>query len=203
MVATTPHFLLFAETHTGATAGRWRFVLAATDGGEQLVAGDFEPEVQGERLELLSVVRGLEALDQPSRVTIITGSRYVRHGLTHGLYQWRENDWCWERFGELVPVKHQDLWLRVDRALKFHQVDCRTLRFDAPHAPRAPIEAPRRDEPQRRNDDQARAASQADRPAPRRDQRNRPARPRSSWWADRLRHWGARLAERQPALLEH
>ena len=30
-----------------------------------------EPEISGERLELLAVVRGLEALDQPSRVTLV------------------------------------------------------------------------------------------------------------------------------------
>jgi hypothetical protein len=90
----------------------------------------------------------LEALDQPSRVTVVTPSRYVRQGLQRGLAEWRERDWCWERFGELVPVKHLDLWRRVDQALKFHQVECRKWRpdprggaspravkwrFDAPH----------------------------------------------------------------------
>ena len=71
----------------------------------------------GERLELLSVVRGLEALDQPARVTLITSSRYVRLGLRYGLEEWRRNRWCWEHFGKLVPIKNQDLWQRVDRAL--------------------------------------------------------------------------------------
>jgi ribonuclease HI len=134
MVATTPHFILFAESRSGGAAGRWRFVLASTAGRGRLSAGDFEPGVRGERLALLSVVRGLEALDQPSRVTVVTPSRYVRQGLQRGLAEWRERDWCWERFGELVPVKHLDLWRRVDQALKFHQVECRKWRPDAPDA---------------------------------------------------------------------
>ncbi len=193
MLATAPHYVLLAETQSGATAGRWRFVLAHSESGEQLAAGDFEPGVQGERLELLSLVRGLEALDQPSRVTVVTGSRYVRQGLMHGLREWRENDWCWERFGELTPVKHLDLWQRVDQALKFHQVDCRTWRFDAPHKPAAPIHRPMGEPPQRKDEPgPARAALQADGTAasPRRAPSRRP-------WLNRL---GERLVGRQPAL---
>jgi hypothetical protein len=72
-------------------------------------------------------------LDQPSRVTLITTSKYVREGIRHGVMEWRENDWRWERFGQMVPVKNQDLWQRVDRAMRFHKIDCRMLRFDSPH----------------------------------------------------------------------
>ncbi len=83
-----------------------------------------------ERLELLAVVRGLEALEQPSKVTLVTTSRVVRRGLRFGLELWRENQWHWERFGRMAPIKNADLWQRVDRALHIHDVSCRTLRFD-------------------------------------------------------------------------
>src|SRR5690349_4938224 len=128
-----PHFLLMSETTTEEAQNQWRFVLASADGDQKLVASDVEPTTQGERLELLSVVRGLEALEQPSQVTLLTDSRYVSQGIGHGLSEWRSNDWCWERFGELTPVKNLDLWRRVDHALKFHRVDCRTWRFDSAH----------------------------------------------------------------------
>jgi ribonuclease HI len=87
---------------------------------------DHEPETSRSRLELLAVVRGLEALDGPSRVTLVTRSRYVSRGIRLGLNQWREKGWHWERFGRLVPIRDHDLWQRVDRALTFHQVDCIT-----------------------------------------------------------------------------
>ncbi|MHB1037715.1 MAG: RNase H family protein [Pirellulales bacterium] len=135
MTAPAPHFLLFSEASWKNDAGQWRFVLKATDGSANLEAADTEPEIRGERLDLLAVVRGLEALDQPSRVTLVTPSRYVNRGLTYGLEEWRANDWRWECFGQMVPVKNGDLWQRVDRALKFHQVECRTRRFDPPHEP--------------------------------------------------------------------
>jgi ribonuclease HI len=116
------------------SAGHWQFSLIADNGRTVLAAHDCEPDLGAERLELLALVRGLEAIDEPSQVTLVTSSRYVRHGLSFGMEEWRENDWCWERFGSLAPINNVDLWKRVDRALEFHQVDCRTWRFDSAHA---------------------------------------------------------------------
>ncbi len=124
---------LFSECTTEGNHGRWRFVLRDADGSPRLVAEHVEPLASSDRLELLSVVRGLEALDTPSRVTLMTSSSYVREGIRHGLAEWRSNGWRWERFGQMVPVRDLDLWQRVDRAMQFHQVDCRTYRIDPPH----------------------------------------------------------------------
>ena len=129
----SPHYTLLSECGKFAEPGRWRFVLRMADGSEPVAVDDVEPEVRGERLELLAVVRGLEALDQPSQVTLITSSSYVRKGFQHGLSEWRRNGWQWEYYGEMVPVKNGDLWQRVDRAMRFHRVDCRSLRIDPPH----------------------------------------------------------------------
>jgi ribonuclease HI len=143
---------LFSESsESGACGlrGRWRFVLESLDGAERFEAADEEPGAAGQRLDLLAVVRGLESLDQPSRVTLVTSSSYVSRGIRFGLAEWRENDWMWERFGKMTPVKDSDLWRRVDQALRFHQVECRTWRFEAPAAaphatPPAPPEKPAR-----------------------------------------------------------
>lgn len=132
-----PHFLLVSESSQLGEPGRWRFVLRCAEGGEPMVADDFDPEARGDRLELLTVVRGLEALEQPSRVTLWTPNTYVREGIRHGLRQWRQNGWLWEYFGRMVPVKDEDLWKRLNRAMEFHEVDCRTWRVDRAHNSRA------------------------------------------------------------------
>lgn len=142
-----PHYLLFSESRKAEAlaetrkaerrTGQWRFVLESLEGAEKVEAEDSEPDAQPDRLELLAVVRGLEALDQPSRVTLVTRSRYVSRGLRFGLNEWRENNWQWEAYGEYTPVNNGDLWRRVDQAMKYHDVQCRTWRFDSSHAPGA------------------------------------------------------------------
>src|SRR5262249_29390123 len=52
--------------------------------------------------------------------------------------EWGRNGWKWEHFGEMVPVKNQDLWQRLDRALKIHRIHGTRLRFDAPAGCEAP-----------------------------------------------------------------
>ena len=96
-------------------------------------AADVEPGLHGERLELLTVIRALESLDQPSHVTLMGCSKYVRNGMQYGLPEWQANGWRWECFGQMVPVKNFDLWQRMERALRFHHVECCHRRFDGPH----------------------------------------------------------------------
>lgn len=140
---TAPHYLLLTDTDqfddsTGATTapnssmagqneagGRWHFVLEPIHHGVRIEADDIEPGVFGERLNLLAVVRGIEALDQPSHVTLITPSKYVGRGIRRDIRVWKENDWKWIRFGKRVSIKHFDLWQRIERAMQFHKIDCR------------------------------------------------------------------------------
>jgi len=132
----TPRVVLVSETlehDSSATRGAWRFKLVPAAGLPALEVADVEPAVSGERLALLTVVRGLEALDEPSQVTLVTASRYVDRGIREGLEEWRRNGWTWESFGQMVPVKHRDLWQRMDRALLIHKVEVRQRRFDPPH----------------------------------------------------------------------
>ncbi|MEX2310101.1 MAG: RNase H family protein [Pirellulales bacterium] len=142
MPAPSPHFVLFSDASvSGDRRPRWKFVLQSVGGDDRFVAADTEPETRATRLELLAVVRGLEALDQPSRVTLVTRSRYVRRGIRRELNHWRDRRWRWERFGQLVPIRDHDLWQRVDRALEFHQVDCCGWESDDVASP-LPAEAP-------------------------------------------------------------
>lgn len=131
-----PHFLLFCDTQLSSQDatnlnlpgfGRWHFVLEQLDGTQRCEAADTEACVHRDRLALLAVVRGLEALQQPSHVTLVTTSRYVTRGLRFGLTEWRETDYNWEHFGTLRPIRNADLWQRINGAMEFHQVACRLL----------------------------------------------------------------------------
>jgi ribonuclease HI len=149
-----PHFLLICEgnypatehsmagsqrTRGGSSASVWRFELENVATGEKFEATDKEASCAPDRAALVAVLRGLEALEQPSRVTLMTSSRYVFRGLRYGLTEWRENNFSWEHFGSVQPIRNADLWKRIDRTLGYHQVQCRWLpksnpseRTDAP-----------------------------------------------------------------------
>ena len=145
MVVAKPHFLLFCDAHvsTGSASdaapagGRWHFVLERIDAAERLEAADGERSVPRERLALLAVVRGLEALEQPSQVTLVTTSRYVSRGLRYGLTEWREANYSWEHFGIQKPIRNADLWQRIDCAMHYHEVACRLLESSLAQADRA------------------------------------------------------------------
>lgn len=136
MSKAAPHYLLLCESNSQSSqsgqGGRWSFVLEQLGGSQRFEVADDEPDVQGERLQLFSVVRGLEALEQPSCVTLVTSSSYVGRGIRANLSSWRENGFQWERFGIMTPIKNQDLWKRVSRAMEFHQVECRIWSFKQP-----------------------------------------------------------------------
>ncbi len=135
----TPHYLLYLEASRSAASGEWRFSLQTPDGHQRFEAADVEPKIRGDRLDLLTAVRALEALDQPSQVTLAGCGPYVRQGMQYGLPDWRDNGWQWEYYGQMVPVKNGDLWQRLDRALRFHRVELKQRRIDGPHAcPAAP-----------------------------------------------------------------
>lgn len=138
-----PHYLLFCDgnfptagngTSVGLSksSGRWKFVLEHLESGEKLEASDRESDATPDRTALIAVLRGLEALEQPSRVTLITTSRYVFRGLQYGLTEWRANDYNWEHFGSVQPIRNADIWKRIDRTLAFHKVQCRWISQDQP-----------------------------------------------------------------------
>jgi ribonuclease HI len=145
---TAPHFLLLTQAQSTESSdfddqtpapcsghlqgGIWKFVLEEIGGSQRVEVSETEPGVWGERLQLLAVVRGLEALEQPSKVTLITPSRFVGNGIRNNLAQWRESRWQWEHFGEMTQIKNVDLWKRIDQAMQYHQLDCRIWDFQSP-----------------------------------------------------------------------
>jgi ribonuclease HI len=133
----TPDFVLFSRTgeqlEQENQGGSWYFRLESAKGDDCLEASDVESDFSHERLELLAVVRGLEALEQPSSVTLVTSSQQVSRAVRQGLEYWRNRDWKWERFGEKVPMKNGDLWKRIDQAMQIHDIRCRTHRVDRAH----------------------------------------------------------------------
>jgi ribonuclease HI len=116
-------YLLVCEARaTSLAQGSWRFTLESSDGTPVFTAGD-DDIGDLNRLTLLASVRGLEAIDGPAAVTLLSNNRYLIRSLSESLPRWRDNGFVWEHFGRRIEVQHADLWRRIDRALSIHRVE--------------------------------------------------------------------------------
>lgn len=90
-----------------------------------LVSGEHYKEFSGgfrnttnNRMELRGAIEGLDRIKRPAEVVVITDSVYVRNGITKWILGWQRNGW---RTANKKPVKNQDLWLLLLRAVARHE----------------------------------------------------------------------------------
>ena len=75
------------------------------------------------RMELMAVIAGLEALRRPSLVTVYTDSRYVVDAISKGWAErWRAQGWMRSKREKAL---NSDLWERLLRLCELHQVEFR------------------------------------------------------------------------------
>ncbi len=97
--------------------GGWGSVLLWGDHRRELSGGD--SDTTNNRMEMLAVIRALEALKKPSAVRLFTDSIYVMKGVTEWLPQWKRRNWL---TAARQPVKNLELWQELEVALQPHQV---------------------------------------------------------------------------------
>ena len=105
--------------------------------GAILVYGKYERELSGgeplttnNRMELIGVISGLEALKEPCHVTLTSDSKYVIDAFTLGWVEgWREHGW---RRGK-DELKNPDLWKRLYELCQMHKVDFVWVKGHAGH----------------------------------------------------------------------
>lgn len=105
-------------------------VILRCDGYEKELSGG-EPHTTNNRMELLGVITGLEALKYPCRVTIQTDSRYVVDGIEKGWARsWRKNGWI---KSDKKPALNSDLWGKLLDLLEIHEVRFTWIKGHAGH----------------------------------------------------------------------
>jgi ribonuclease HI len=128
---------LFAYTD-GACSGNpgpggWGALLQAKAGETVVKERELnggEADTTNNRMELLAAISALEALDRPSRITVVTDSAYVKGGITAWLHGWKRNGW---KTTTRKPVKNEDLWRRLDEAAARHEVTWEWVKGHAGH----------------------------------------------------------------------
>lgn len=93
---------------------RWG-VLLRWNGHEKQLSGG-EAETTNNRMEMMAVIKGLEAIKKPSTVKLYTDSQYVQQGVTQWMKGWKAKGWP-------ARIKNQDLWLAIDSLIQRHDVE--------------------------------------------------------------------------------
>lgn len=78
------------------------------------------------RMELLGVIKGLEALNRPCEVQVVSDSKYVTDAFNlHWIDGWKKKNY--------KNVKNLDLWFRLFEAMKPHNVTFNWVKGHAGH----------------------------------------------------------------------
>ncbi len=103
--------------------GGWAAILQYEGRDKELAGG--EEDTTNNRMELTAIIKGLEALKKPCRVTVYSDSRYIVDAVNKGwLENWIDRDWHRAaKKGRGEPVLNVDLWRRLVELMGVHQVE--------------------------------------------------------------------------------
>ncbi|WP_114649559.1 ribonuclease HI [Pseudothauera hydrothermalis] len=109
--------------------GGWGAILRFGAHEKEIWGG--EPHTTNNRMELLAVIRALNALKRPVRARVHTDSQYVQKGISEWIHGWKTRGW---KTAAKAPVKNADLWQALDLAASRHHIDWIWVRGHAGHA---------------------------------------------------------------------
>jgi ribonuclease HI len=102
--------------------GGWAFILRHPTSGKEIERSGGEKLTTNNRMELMAVVQGLESLNQPTHVELLTDSVYVGKGLSEWMPKWKANGWRRREGSRWAEVKNEDLWRKLDQAVARHRI---------------------------------------------------------------------------------
>lgn len=109
--------------------GGYGVILESADREKELSAG--YRLTTNNRMELLGVIAGLEALKKECSVTIVSDSQYVVNSIAKGwVFNWQRNNW---RKSDKSRAENVDLWERLLPLLKKHECTFEWIRGHAGH----------------------------------------------------------------------
>ncbi len=123
-----PHVVIHTD---GACSGNpgpggWGAILSYKGKERELSGG--EALTTNNRMELMGAISALETLTRPCTVALHTDSQYLRQGITAWIHGWKKNGW---KTADKKPVKNEELWKRLDAALKQHKIEWKWVKGHA------------------------------------------------------------------------
>jgi len=99
--------------------GGWAALLMHGDHEKMLSGAD--PNTTNNRMEMMAVIEGLRALQEPCLVRVHSDSAYIINAFTQGwIDNWIRRGW---KKADKKPVENQDLWRDMMQAMERHTVE--------------------------------------------------------------------------------
>jgi ribonuclease HI len=108
--------------------GGWGALLRC-EGKEKKIYGG-EKDTTNNRMEMLAVIKALEALNRRSVVHIHTDSQYIHKGMTTWIHNWKKRGW---KNAQKQPIKNSDLWQLLDSMVHAHEIHWHWVRGHSGH----------------------------------------------------------------------
>lgn len=108
--------------------GGWGTILEYNGHQKELSGG--QENTTNNKMELMGVIKGLEALKEPCHVKIISDSKYVVQAINEWLTNWQRNNW---KTAGKKDVKNLELWKRYLDVSSKHTIEAFWVKGHAGH----------------------------------------------------------------------
>jgi ribonuclease HI len=112
--------------------GGWAFILKHPATGAKKESSGGEHNTTNNRMEIMAVIAGLEALKSPSTVELFSDSQYVLNAINEWIPKWKRFGWKRSKTAK-ESVKNADLWKRLNALMQLHPVTARWVRGHVGH----------------------------------------------------------------------
>ena len=110
--------------------GGWGYVLRVTASGKELEGSGGITGTTSQRMELTAALEGLQRLECPCVVRLVSDSQYLVKGLTTWARMWERDGW---RKAGGDPALNRDLWVSLLFQSRRHEVAAEWVRGHSGH----------------------------------------------------------------------
>ncbi|MAH78654.1 MAG: ribonuclease HI [Rickettsiales bacterium TMED254] len=108
--------------------GGWAAIILEKNKKKEIFGG--EKITTNNRMELIAVINALNLINNKSKISIYTDSKYIINGITIWMKNWKKNNW---KTGNKKIVKNKDLWNLLDKICGIHQVNWNWVKGHSGH----------------------------------------------------------------------
>ena len=90
----------------------------------------FSPLTTNNIMELKAVFEALKIIKYPSKIIIMTDSKYVKNGISDWINNWKAKGW---KTANKKPVKNKELWQELDNLSSNHEIEWKWVKGHAGH----------------------------------------------------------------------